>query len=181
MHSKVESAAVKVVFEWRVVAGARVAFERWLTGFVAAATAAPGYEGSSVFSSHEDWLVLLRFADAAALAAWQAAPSTRERLAAASSLASGGRSPQQRSGLETWFTLPGHAPAAPPPRWKMALVTWCALLPQVLLLGELMPRELPPIVRTMVGTLVPVAMLTWVVMPWLTRLLAHWLYPVRSA
>ena len=58
----------------------------------------------------------------------------------------------------------------------MALVTWCALLPQVLLLGEVMPHELPKLVKSMLGTAIPVVMLTWVVMPWLTRLLQRWLF-----
>ena len=41
-------------------------------------------------------------------------------------------SSQVRSGLEAWFTLPDRpAPMHPPPKWKMALVTWVALRPMV--------------------------------------------------
>jgi hypothetical protein len=38
--------------------------------------------------------------------------------------------------METWFTLPGKPmPAKPPAKWKMALTTWVALLPMVVVLG----------------------------------------------
>lgn len=168
--------AVKVVYEWRLVAGGREAFTKWLETFAADAAAAEGYEGSSVFSAAEDWLFLVRFADRQSLERWQEQPRTMHLLAAANDFARGGPRAQHRTGLETWFTLPGVAPHAPPPRWKMALVTWCALLPQVLLLGEVMPHELPKLVKSMLGTAIPVVMLTWVVMPWLTRLLQRWLF-----
>lgn len=170
------SNAVKVVYEWRLVAGGRDAFAKWLEAFAADAAGAAGYEGSSVFSAAEDWLFLVRFADRASLEAWQSRPRTMHLLAAANDFASGGPRPQQRSGLETWFSLPGAAAHAPPPRWKMALVTWCALLPQVLLIGEVMPHDLPTIVKAMLGTAIPVVMLTWVLMPWLSRVLRRWLF-----
>jgi antibiotic biosynthesis monooxygenase (ABM) superfamily enzyme len=171
------ASAVKVVFEWRVLSGNTAPFTRWLEQLVAEASASPGYQGSSVFTAREDWLVLLRFAARADLDRWQNAVRTVEHLAAGEQLAHGGQRAQHRTGLETWFTLPGAAHEAPPPRWKMALVTWCALLPQVVLLGAIMPTATPSWVATLVGTLVPVAMLTWFVMPALTRWLARWLYP----
>jgi len=31
------------------------------------------------------------------------------------------------SGLETWFSLPGPRVMAPPPKWKMTLVTWAVV------------------------------------------------------
>jgi uncharacterized protein len=168
-----ESKAVKVVFEWRVLPGGGERFQRWIAQLAAHAAGAAGYEGSSVFSAQDEWLLLLRFADRDALTRWQAESRTAELLAACAPFAQGGQRQPQRSGLETWFHLPGHAA---PPRWKMAIVTWCALLPQVLLLGEVMPASLPPLAQTALGTAIPVAMLTWVVMPLLTRLLAPWLF-----
>jgi uncharacterized protein len=171
-----KSTAVKVVYEWRVAAAGSDAFARWLEALTAAAAAARGYEGASVFGAGDDRLLLLRFGDRATLEAWQQAPATVAQFAAAAAFASGGRQPQHRTGLETWFTLPGASPHAAPPRWKMALVTWCALLPQVLLIGELMPTWMPKLARAAIGTAIPVAMLTWVVMPWLSRGLQRWLF-----
>lgn len=82
------------------------------------------------------------------------------------------------SGLETWFTLPGAAPK-PPPKRKMALVTWAALFPLVsLLLAGLRPliQQLPFLVGTLIITGLVTVLMTYVVMPRLTRLLAPWLF-----
>jgi antibiotic biosynthesis monooxygenase (ABM) superfamily enzyme len=57
---------------------------------------------------------------------------------------------QRASGLETWFTLPGERAIVPPPRWKQR----AAVTPVVLL-----------------------SLMTYVVMPLLTRLFRGWLYP----
>ena len=65
----------------------------------------------------------------------------------------------------------------PPAKWKMALLTWLALLPQVVALGFLLaPLRLPFVIAAPVSTAIPVALLTWVIMPRLTRLLSRWLY-----
>src|SRR5207245_1202860 len=91
---------------------------------------------------------------------------------------------QIRTGLETWFTVPGlPAPPTAPPRWKMALVTWLALLPQVIILSHVVPKGFPFLLSVALSTAIPVAMLTWVIMPRLTRLLYGWLYAqsVRAA
>lgn len=60
----------------------------------------------------------------------------------------------------------------------MALVTWLALLPQALSLGPILLRDLPFVVAVALSTAIPVALLTWFIMPGLTRALYGWLYPV---
>ena len=96
-------------------------------------------------------------------------------------LAQSADQPLVRHGLETWFTLPGRPTLPAPPKWKMAVVTWLALLPKVLVLGSLLPMDLPVVARAAVSTAIPVALLTWVVMPRVTRWLAPWLYARRGA
>jgi hypothetical protein len=170
------SEAVKVVWEWRVQPGVQDRFTKWLEQLVAAATTAPGFEGSSVFSAQHDWLLLLRFARHADLVSWRDSPAAIAMFAASASLASRAEQPQQRTGLETWFVLPGQTAVSPPPRWKMALMTWLALLPQVIILALVMPASIPFPLNVALSTAIPVAMLTWVVMPRLTKLLYRWLY-----
>jgi antibiotic biosynthesis monooxygenase (ABM) superfamily enzyme len=83
----------------------------------------------------------------------------------------------ERTGLETWFDLPGRAP---PSRGKMAVVTWAALFPLVLLTNTVLGPVLEPVPlvpRVAVTCAAMVALMTWVVMPRLTRWLAGWLYP----
>lgn len=172
-----ESEAVKVVWEWRVRPGAHEQFTLCIERLVDNAAIARGYEGSSVFATHDDRLVLLRFARTTDLERWQESAAAVELLAACSALAVGPQHTQRYTGLEAWFTLPGAAAGAGvPPRWKMALVTWLALLPQVIVLAFVVPPSMPFPLRAAVSTAIPVALLTWVVMPYVSRLLAPWLY-----
>jgi antibiotic biosynthesis monooxygenase (ABM) superfamily enzyme len=62
----------------------------------------------------------------------------------------------------------------------MALATWLALFPQVVILSLLIPSALPMPVRAALLTAAPAVMLTWLVMPRLSVLLHEWLYAART-
>jgi len=96
----------------------------------------------------------------------------------AEAVSTAGDESQVQSGLETWFTLPDRpTPTNPPPKWKMALVTWLALLPMVIALSFILgPLDLPFLLNASVSTAIPVVMLTWVIMPRVTQALYGWLY-----
>jgi uncharacterized protein len=152
----------------------------WTERFVDEASRSPGHEGGSVLSApgSRSHVILLRFDSVAALETWQRSSAYEQLMQEADRVSSPGEMSQVRSGLETWFTLP-EMPGlmTPPPRWKMALVTWLALLPMVIALGYVLaPLRLPFLIQAAVSTAVPVAMLTWVVMPRLSRALSRWLY-----
>ena len=85
--------------------------------------------------------------------------------------------------LETWFTLSTDQAIVPPLRYKMAIVTWLAIFPLITLVSWAMGavltaagRELPLIAHTFVATALLVPLMTYVVMPRMTRLFAGWLY-----
>jgi len=171
------SEAVKIVLEWRVHPGAHVRFEEWVRRLLAQAAASGGLEGSSVLSARDDYFVLLRFAGRVEFERWQDAPATSELLRAAAAVATRTDRGQLRTGLETWFAVQGRpASAPPPPKWKMALVTWVALLPQVLVLAKVTPASITFPYSVAISTAIPVALLTWVIMPRLTWALRRWLY-----
>jgi uncharacterized protein len=93
---------------------------------------------------------------------------------------------QQLTGLETWFKLPGaNVPTMKlPPRWKMWLVSIVAVYPLVLAVQVLVvPRMagLPFPLRALLFPLVLLTLMTFVVMPVVTRLLRHWLDPRQDA
>ena len=75
-------------------------------------------------------------------------------------------------------------PAGPPPRHKMALLTWSgawALITLILgVLGPLMATWPLPL-RTLAISALMVVGLTWVVIPCLTRTFAGWLAPTSPA
>lgn len=169
----------KVVIERRVHPGSETAFKHWAERFVADARRYPSHEGASVLAVGNGLhVILLRFATIADLDRWRASAEHADLMREANELSASAEASQVRSGFETWFTLPDMAaPSAPPPAWKMAVLTWVCLLPMVVGLGYLFaPFRLPFLVEAALSTAIPVSILTWVVMPRLTRMLYTWLY-----
>ena len=83
---------------------------------------------------------------------------------------------RQLHGLEAWFRSPHN----PPPRWKMAVATFLGVFPLAMILNLTIGpviREWPFVPRNAVFNACVVALLSWVVMPVVTRLLHGWLQP----
>jgi antibiotic biosynthesis monooxygenase (ABM) superfamily enzyme len=84
------------------------------------------------------------------------------------------------TGLEGWFAT-DDAPALPNPgKVKMAVATFLGVYPVSTLLGLAVApylRPLPPLLASAIMAAFIVCLLTWVVMPVVTRLLHPWLFP----
>jgi antibiotic biosynthesis monooxygenase (ABM) superfamily enzyme len=67
----------------------------------------------------------------------------------------------------------------PPPRWKMAIITWIAIYPIItgllLALGPIILGHLPIPVVTLILSVTLVLLMTFIVMPLLTRVFRPWL------
>jgi antibiotic biosynthesis monooxygenase (ABM) superfamily enzyme len=78
----------------------------------------------------------------------------------------------------------GAEPPVPPPRHKMALLTWAGVWPVITLilwvLGPVMAMW-PLALRTLVLSVLMVLAMTWVVIPSLTRIFLGWLAPTPPA
>ncbi len=181
-----DAGPVTVVVSRTARAGQERAFEEWICGVGAAARSFAGHLGLTVLrgdpaSGARDHTLVFRFATVAQLHAWEASAERVEWLRRAEPLVE--RSTRhQATGLETWFTLPGGAVVVPPPRWKMALVSWAVAFPLMqvlgLTLGPLL-TPLPALLRNAFLGGAMVAAMTWWFMPLATRLASRWLYPGR--
>ena len=175
---------VTVLYSRRVKPGREADFEAWARGIVAAARQFPGHLGASVLDApgSREYHILFSFADRQSLRAWLDSAERRRWLARVGELLEADRGLQQLTGLETWFKLPGsNVPTmTPPPRWKMWLVSLVAVYPLVLAFQVLVvPRmaRLPLPLRALVFPLVLLTLMTFVVMPMVTRALRRWLGP----
>lgn len=172
---------MKIVFERRVRPGGEAAFKQWSERFVQTASRFPGHEGASVLAvpHGESQFVLVRFASADDLDRWQRSDEFAALIREADTIGPAGEYSEIKTGMETWFTLPDKpAPAKSPANWKMPFTTWIGLYPMVVILGYLFrPLGMPVLLDQAISTIIPTIMLTWVVMPALTRLLYGWLYP----
>ncbi|MEU6099342.1 antibiotic biosynthesis monooxygenase [Streptomyces flaveolus] len=172
---------VTVVYTWEVTPGRETEFEQWAHGLERGAAGFPGHLGVTWLKPEGDshrYHAVVRFADTRSLDHWMTSP---ERAAWQVRVKEYGRPAHPMlttTGLETWFDVPG-SPARPPARWKMSLVTIVAVYPFALLYDGLFAeyfRTWPLAPRTMVFPLVLAPLLTYAVMPLLSRLLRQWLY-----
>jgi uncharacterized protein len=168
----------------RVKPGHEAAYEAFLASISGAAAAFPGYLGEEVFrpagGQGGEYRIVYRFDSPDNLQAWLDSAERAAWLQQAEPHVAGLMRTQVLTGLEGWFTLPTQPGTPPPPPYKMALVTWAAIFPLitgvVVATAPLLGR-LPLVVRLAVTTGVTVPLMTWVVMPRVTRLLHRWLYP----
>lgn len=81
---------------------------------------------------------------------------------------------RQLHGLEAWF----RGSAKPPPRWKMAVITYFGVysitLPLLLYVSPLL-KSLPFVIQNAIFNAIVVSSLTWVIMPVFIRVTRGWL------
>ena len=88
------------------------------------------------------------------------------------------------TGLEGWFSRQVSAPTLGPSRWKQVLSVVLGLYPLVMLQALLFPAigflaSWPPSAAMLVNNLITAAILTYGVMPQVSRLFGFWLYPAH--
>src|SRR5260370_42597273 len=85
------------------------------------------------------------------------------------------------TGLEGWFAVNRgpYAAASGPPPWKQMLTVLFALYPTVMALGFLNPlmQNLSLAVRMLISNVLSCSILTWLLMPRVSRFLDFWLNP----
>lgn len=177
---------VTVVICRKIRPGKEAEFEPWLRGVCQEALKFPGHMGVNVIRPAEagsrEYVLTFRFDTYAHLAAWESSDVRAAWLARAEPFTEGAVRRKVVTGLEHWFTLPGAPRALPPPRHKMAVVTWLAIFPLVFVIGpaiNTVAAAAPALVRTMLTAAILVSLMTYVVMPLMTRLFARWLFAGR--
>ena len=138
----------------------------------------PGYLRSDVFAPvpgvQDDTVVVFAFDTREHLDAWLGSDERQSLLDEIEPFLVGDRTVNVVGGFAGWFG--GHGPAVK--RWKQASVVLLALFPTALVL-TLVRRWLLPdvhwIVGVFFGNVLGVIVLSWVLMPFLTRLLDGWL------
>lgn len=178
---------VTVVICRKIRPGKEAEFEDWLHGVCQEALRFPGHMGVNVIRPSEagsrEYVLIFRFDSYAHLAGWESSEVRAAWLARVEPLTEGAARRQVLTGMEHWFTLPGAPRALPPPRHKMAMVTWLAIFPLVFVIGPAIndiAAVAPALVRTMLTAAILVTLMTYVVMPLMTRLFARWLFAGRT-
>jgi antibiotic biosynthesis monooxygenase (ABM) superfamily enzyme len=169
--------AIGVVVTRRVPVANLEAFEAVLRELMQIASNQPGQVAGDVVrgavrGGEREYFIVYRFADEARLRAWEASPERRALVGRIDALAIGGRR-HELTGLEAWFDVPPGQ--LPPPRHRMAFVSWLGIWPLVsLALWLLAPHlvVLPFLLQTGTLSALIILIMTYAVMPQLTKLAA---------
>ncbi|NNH03468.1 antibiotic biosynthesis monooxygenase [Microbacterium ulmi] len=197
---------VTVAIERRIDADRTVEATSWMQAGTDLATAFPGFLGSGWVRAGEAsdlWYMLYRFRDIPTLETWEQSPQRAWWLDSGRSFAKEVRV-ERRTGIEGWFDAPfatnvesrrgADSPTtgpvqqpvtSAPPRWKQSVTIWLGFFPCNLLASWLFGfvpgfGELPLVTRVLISTVVLTPIMTFWVLPWVTRMLRPWLHRRRA-
>lgn len=185
MHDPATPEPVTVVVTRRVKVGREGDYEAWLAQLLADARALPGYLGATVHrpaAGAREYTSVFRFDCVENLRAFEGSELRHRALEAVSPLVEADAAWRQMTGLELWFEPPPGTLVPQPSRLRMALVMIAVVYGLVLSLGTLVAKVLvgmPAPLRLLVTITLEVFLMTYVLMPRITRGLARWIYPRR--
>jgi antibiotic biosynthesis monooxygenase (ABM) superfamily enzyme len=171
-------------------------FEEWMDGIVHESLKFEGHLGVDVIrpaeQSKPEYVIIFRFNTLDNLLKWERSQVRKEWLEKSKDVVEGEDKVLKLTGLEFWFTPSsahqtqrevndneGGQPVNLPPRYKMAIVTTGIVF---VLLNTLIPQieqltvPLPLVLSSLLGVIIMVFLMTYLIMPSVTRLLKPWLY-----
>jgi antibiotic biosynthesis monooxygenase (ABM) superfamily enzyme len=167
-------------------------FEEWLSGISKEVSRQEGFMGTDIIrpasnSSKLEYVIIFRFDNYDNLTKWEESSIRNEMLQKGRKLVEADPHVQKLTGLEFWFTpyfkddSSTMIPVTAPPRHKMVIVTipvisilLVTLVPQIHLLTELLSIPYP--IRLVIAITITVILMTYLIMPLLTKLLRSWLF-----
>lgn len=175
---------VTTVVTRRVRPDRRDEYEAWLGRLLADASTLDGYLGAEVVrppagAATPEYTSVFRFATVAQLREFERSDLRRRHLDEVVDLVEADAVWDTTTGLEWWFTPPAGTVVAQPVRWRMALVLGVVVYLLVLVFGAVTTALLdgwPPPLRLALVIAVEIALMTYVLLPWLTRRLARWIF-----
>lgn len=175
---------VTVVVKRVIKSGKENDFEMWLKGATGDLKKFQGYRDITLIrpqvgASKLEYVLIIRFDNYANLDVWENS-NVRGELEAGDFTEN--LDNQRITGLEYWFSLPEIPKAHVPPRYKMATVTIIAIFPLSTLIGMyLVPHLmwLNSYLRGLLVTIILVSLMTYVIMPYMTKLFSSWLFRGR--
>ncbi|MCW2816399.1 MAG: Antibiotic biosynthesis monooxygenase [Nocardioides sp.] len=185
------SAPVTVAITRVLPTGHEAEMMSWLNAGIGLAEKFPGFLGAGWVRTEpdsEEWHMLYRFADQTSLEQWEHSPQRQWWRSAASGLGVVESRVEKRTGIEGWFDVPqstvletggtASPPPSAPPRWKQATTIFLVFFPLSVVANfasrELLGDVVLPL-RVLATVLVMTPLMTYLLLPWITRRLQWWL------
>lgn len=184
-HGRRQAGTASSVFAYRIRADRESEFQGWRQRILEAVQEFEGFLGTESFDTLEggepEFIVVVRFDSRPHLDAWLASPVREKFMREVRDYVHHMDLRRIGSGFEGWFDI-SHA-TAPPVRWRQALIVLSALFPVIMVMRHLLApvfHLIPVPAAFLILLALDVSILTYVVMPLYTRLMAFWLKPARA-
>lgn len=159
------------------------AFEQWLKNLHQLMRQQPEFISVDIIRHLQrekpEYISLIKFRTAEALESWNRSPELTQELEALKPLVIRKSLRKEAIGLEQWFDSANVIGNRVPPYWKRLVLSVSAVFPLLYLIQTLLPpqiTELPKPVAMLIGVIILSSVLTWPVMPYLSKWLKPWLY-----
>ena len=175
---------VTVTVRRRVLPGKETEYEAWLHETAEGASFFPGMMGVNFIrpdgAQQKDYVSIYRFDTYRNLRNWEESEQRSEGLERVKGLVIEDETDmRQVTGLEFWFSLPEVPVNLVPSQHKMALVLIVVVFLLVFTINTIFGSvlaEFPTIVSIALVVIVQVILMTYLIMPQVTRLIRSWLY-----
>ncbi len=191
-----EDGPVTVILRRKAQPGQEQSFETWLEGITRTAQTFAGHQGVTIMRptspANPEYVVIFRFNTYDNLRTWEESAVRAQWIEQGKTLFASDLEREKVLDDAFWYTpesviqaaTPTGKPPAfrQPPRYKMAIVTMLAIYPLIALaipLGAVVPglSALPFLLRLAVTVIIIGLLMSYLVMPFMTRLFAGWLFP----
>ena len=181
--SSISNESVTVVVTRRVKSGYESQNENWLKRLFEDAKSMKGYIGATVQKpapGTTEYTSIFRFDNVENLRNFEESEIRARYLREVVDYVESDAIWKKFSGLEFWFSPPKGTIVPQPSRFRMALVMIIVVYGLVISIGQLVAMlvgdVIPSYVRLFVTISIEIFLMTFVLMPHLTKLLAKWIY-----
>jgi antibiotic biosynthesis monooxygenase (ABM) superfamily enzyme len=171
---------IHVAITRHIKPGCEQEFQTALKEFFGRSLAQSGVQGAAMLvpppgSNSTEYGIIRTFASATERDAFYTSPLYVEWKKRIAPISEAEPQIRQLHGLEAFFR---RGELFPPPRWKMAIATYLGVVPVIMVLALTIGRLISSwnfVINNLVFNACVVTLLTWVVMPLITRALRRWL------
>jgi uncharacterized protein len=175
--------SVTVVVTRKVKRGHESEYEDWLRRILEEAKSMKGYLGTTIqkpTSGSTEYTSIFRFDTVDNLRKFEDSELHAKYLREVVDYVEADAIWKKFTGLDFWFSPPKGTVIPQPSRFRISLVTIAIVFGLVLSIGQIIgmiATEVPVYIRLFVTISIVIPLMTYVIMPRITRVLAKWIYP----
>jgi uncharacterized protein len=150
-----------------------------------------GHLGAEIFEeindhTHPEFAIIIQFDTYENSMLWEESKERKEQIALSEILFDEVKPKIQLTGLEYWFEAKDDKSHIAPKKWKMAVITVVVIFTfsntLIPLLRDLFkPLKWHPLLNSLLSVIIMVILMTYLVMPFITRVLSGWLFKPKKA